>query len=105
MAATGAGLVVAIEQVTGDASLSRFESGLAITLPVSVYLLMVWILHAPAKPPSAFRSYATPIAIVLILASTATPQPVLAAGVVTAALVGVAQWVRHSRAYGWADPI
>jgi low temperature requirement protein LtrA len=88
-AATGAGLGLAIDQVTHHSELSRFSSGLALTIPVAFYLLIVWILHYRYKRPSIFRTIAVPIGIALIVASSATPQPVLWTGVVMLALVVV----------------
>jgi low temperature requirement protein LtrA len=88
-AAVGAGLSVAIDHVTGDSRLSVVESGLALTVPVAVYLLIVWGLHAPAKPPGRLRTFGIPVAITLILASSFTGQAVLATGLVLTALVAL----------------
>ena len=88
-AATGAGLAVAVDQATGHSQLTDMQAGLAITVPVSAYLLAVWVLYFRDTRPCVLRNYGTPVATVLILASSATPEPVLATGVILAVLVAV----------------
>ena len=96
-AAAGAGLSVAVDQATGHSELTDFQAGLAITIPVSAYLVAVWVLYFADKYPRALRNYGVPVAVVLILASSATSEPVLATGVILAVLVAVEIAV-HSRA-------
>jgi low temperature requirement protein LtrA len=88
-AAVGVGITVALDQKTHHSHLTQLQSGLVITVAVTLYLVVVWALHAPYKPPSWLRNYPVPVAAVLILASSATPEPVLATGVVMAALIAV----------------
>ena len=45
IAATGAGLVVAIDQLAGHSELTDVQAAFAFTLPVSLYVLSVWALH------------------------------------------------------------
>jgi low temperature requirement protein LtrA len=89
VAATGAGLAVAVDQVTHHSALTKFEAAFTFTVPVCAYLTAAWALHAPFKPASWLRNFGVPIADALILASSATPQPVLATGIVLAALLTV----------------
>jgi low temperature requirement protein LtrA len=89
-AAAGAGLAVAVDQATHHSKLSDAEAGFAITVPVTVFVMAVWALHFRHKVPGPMRIYAVPVTAVLILASSFTPQPVLATGVVLAAMVGAA---------------
>jgi low temperature requirement protein LtrA len=88
-AATGTGLEVAIDHVTGHSRLSGIESGFALTVPVAVYLLVVWGLHAPAKPPSRLRTFGVPLAATAIVASSFSGQAVLATGLILTALVAL----------------
>jgi low temperature requirement protein LtrA len=88
-AAVGTALAVAIDRVSGQSRLNATETGLALTVPVTIYLLVVWGLHAPLKPPSRLRTFGVPIACVLILASSFSGEPVLATGLVLGVLVGV----------------
>ncbi len=88
-AATGAGLALAIKQVTHRTDLSDLAAGFAITVPVAIYVLVVWVLHYRYKPPSVTRNLAVPVGVVLILVSSATPEPVLFTGVVMVVLVAI----------------
>jgi low temperature requirement protein LtrA len=89
-AAAGAGLAVAVDQATHHSVLTDTKAGFALTAPVSVFLLAVWVLHFRHKVPGPMRTYAVPAAVVLILASSFTPEPVLATGLLLAALVASA---------------
>jgi low temperature requirement protein LtrA len=91
VAATGAGLVVNIEQVTGEADISRLTAGLALTIPASIYLLAVWILHLPLKRSTWVRNYSVPVGVLVILAASWSPRPVLVTGVVVAVIVAIGQ--------------
>ena len=51
-AATGAGIALAVDQATHHSTLSDTQAGLAVTVPVAVYLLVVWALHARASGPA-----------------------------------------------------
>jgi low temperature requirement protein LtrA len=88
-AATGAGLALAIKQVTHRTDLSDLAAGFAITVPVAIYVLVVWVLHYRYKPPSVTRNLAVPVGVVLILVSSATPEPVLFTGIVMVMLVAI----------------
>jgi low temperature requirement protein LtrA len=88
-AAVGAGLAVAIDRATHHAHLSQLAAGFAVTAPVSGYVLMVWALHAPQKRPGPARALLAPGGAALILASNATPQPVLATGLILALMVAL----------------
>ena len=85
----GAGLAVAVDQATHHSELTDLQAGFAITVPVAVYLLAVWALHVRHKRPGWHRTVRRPVAAVLILAASATPEPVLVTGVLLVALVGV----------------
>ncbi|HKY74740.1 MAG TPA: low temperature requirement protein A [Acidimicrobiia bacterium] len=89
-AAVGAGLAVAVDQATHHSKLTETEAGLAITVPVSIFLLAVWTLHYATKAAGPMKTYAVPIGVALILGSSFTPQPVLATGAVLVALVAAA---------------
>ena len=89
-AAAGAGLAVAVDQATHHSKLTDTQAGFAITVPVSIFLLAVWVLHYATKTPGPMRTYAVPTGVVLILAASFTPEPVLGTGVVLAGLVAAA---------------
>ena len=56
---------------------------------MTAYVVAVWALHLSAKPRSRLRTLAVPVTAGAIVASSATPQPVLATGILLAALVAV----------------
>ena len=70
--------------------LSDTQAGFAITVPVAIYVTAVWALHFRHKVPGPMRNFAAPVAAVLILASSFTPEPVLATGLLVATLVAAA---------------
>lgn len=88
-AAVGGGLVVEIDHVTRHSDLTSLESALAFTIPVCIFLLSVWAVHYRYKRATWVRGWAVPTAVVLILASSATVEPVLLTGLLMAALVAV----------------
>ncbi len=88
-AAVGAGLEVAVESAAGKAEISGWEAGYAVAVPVALYLIMVWLIHARRS------SLVYPIGAVLVLAIAFTGPAVLLIGLVMAALV----------AYSLATPI
>lgn len=96
-AAVGAGLAVAVDQATHHSRLTDLEAGLAVTVPVGIYLTAVWALHRRFKRPGWQRTFAVPVAAVLIVASAATPEPVLAAGLLLATLVGLGVAAHRAR--------
>ena len=89
-AATGVGLAVAADRATGRAELTSLQAALTLTVPVAAYVLTIWALHASSKPPGPLRTYAPPLATALVVATSWTPEPVLATALVLACLLGLA---------------
>jgi low temperature requirement protein LtrA len=88
-AAVGAGLLVSVDQATHHTRLSDLQAGFVITVPVATYLVVVWALHAPYKKRGVLLSVVVPLTAALILASSATPAPVLVTGLLLTALVAL----------------
>ena len=86
-AAVGAGLAVNVDQVTGPTQLTDLEASLTVTVPVAIYLITVWALHIKYKKPGLLRDFGAPTAVILVLATSWTSEPVLATGAILAALV------------------
>ncbi|QWF83136.1 low temperature requirement protein A [Amycolatopsis sp. CA-230715] len=88
-AALGAGMEVAVDYDAHQTALSSLPAGMAITVPVAVFLFFVWLLHI--GPSNACRPIAIgfPAAAVLVLASSFSPAPVHFAAGITAVLVAV----------------
>ena len=55
LAALGAGLEVAVEQTGHHVAASPVAVGYAIAIPVAVFLVLVWALHAPYLPGAQAR--------------------------------------------------
>lgn len=89
-AAVGAGIQVAIDTVTGVAHISTRAAGLASAIPIALYLISVWFLHAGVHQGNLARSAASPLAAALVLVAALTPWPLPAIAVVLAARVVVA---------------
>ena len=88
-AATGAGLAVAVDQAIGTSQLTDQQAGATTTVPVAVYLTVIWLIHRRYKRANPHVPL-TPTAVVAILATTFTPQPVLFTGIVLAAVLAIA---------------
>jgi low temperature requirement protein LtrA len=87
-AATGAGLAVAVDEDLHVAHVGALTAALATTVPVAVFLLVVWLLHLDHRRMRK-TSTAFPVAVVLVLAASFTPLPVHATALVTAVLTGL----------------
>jgi low temperature requirement protein LtrA len=95
LAALGAGLEVAVQRGAAHAEIPDIATEYAIAIPVAVFLLMLYVLHAPLVPEVVIRPLKTGIAILLVLlAPLASPLiglvgVTIAIAAVAAALVAV----------------
>lgn len=85
-AAVGAGGAVAVDQATHHAELSARGATAAVAVPVALYLLSVWLLHARVWRAQGARGLLLPGAAALVLLATLA-ESVLVVGVLMAALV------------------
>jgi low temperature requirement protein LtrA len=92
-AAVGAGMSVVVDQATHHAEITARAATVAVAIPVAMYLLSVWVLHAwrsPVRTATAtgqrLDGLRFPVAAGLVLLATLT-ESVLAIGVVLTALV------------------
>ncbi|MFP3464828.1 low temperature requirement protein A [Leifsonia sp. SIMBA_070] len=67
LAALGAGLEVAVQRGAAHSGGGDTAVEYAIAVPVAVFLLMLYVLHAPLVPEVVIRPLKTAIALVLIL--------------------------------------
>ncbi|MGW1315410.1 low temperature requirement protein A [Streptomyces sp. NPDC002426] len=102
-AAVGAGLAVNVAHSTGHGHLSDRAAAATFTVPVAVFITLVWLLHHRADELRSRNDLIHPAAVLAVLAVTFTPGPVLATGLLSAALVA-ATLVVAARAQGGADP-
>jgi low temperature requirement protein LtrA len=87
-AATGAGLAVAVDYDLHVAHVGALPAALATTVPVAVFVLVVWLLHLDHRRMRAI-SAAFPVATILVVAASFTPAPVHVAALVMAVLTGL----------------
>ena len=93
IAALGAGLAVAVDGAAGRSELGSSATGAAVAIPVAVFLLSMWLLHARAEE-APLRKFAPPFVVVLVLAASLSPSPVLVVGLLTSGLVVIKVTVR-----------
>jgi low temperature requirement protein LtrA len=85
-AAVGAGLAVNIDYATHHAHISHAAAGATVTVPVAVFLLVLYVLHIRPHHVPLAHNLLSPGAAALVLAVTFTAIPVLATGLILAAL-------------------
>jgi low temperature requirement protein LtrA len=93
-AAVGAGLGVAIDRAGAHGSIEPLTAGLAVAVPVALFLVCLWILHD--RPEYGWTRALGPAAAAMVLATALTSQPVLWTGVTLAALVAVKLVLRRA---------
>ncbi|MDV9171643.1 low temperature requirement protein A [Streptomyces sp. W16] len=90
-AAIGAGLAVAVDALTGHAHVTRLQQGLAVGIPLAVWIATVrWLRVGPPLPGPA--AAASPVAAVLVLAAAWTSAAVPLMAVITATLTAATTW-------------
>ncbi|TDC77473.1 low temperature requirement protein A [Streptomyces hainanensis] len=101
-AAVGAGLAINVDQVTHHAAIDRVPAAAAVTLPVALFLLTLWLLHVRPHQVNPGHSALFPGTALLVLATTLAPAPVLVTGLLLTALVaaGLLAGPRAPRASG-----
>ncbi|WP_406144192.1 low temperature requirement protein A [Streptomyces sp. NBC_01012] len=102
-AAVGAGLAVGVAHARGHGHLSDHAAAAAFTVPVAVFITLVWLLHHRAAELRSRNDLIHPAAVVAVLAMTFTPVAVLATGLLAAALVAATLAVA-ARARGGQEP-
>ncbi|MFC8593844.1 low temperature requirement protein A [Streptomyces atroolivaceus] len=101
-AAVGAGLAVNVAHTTGHGHLSAHAAAATFTVPVAVFITLVWLLHHRTEELRSRNDLIHPACVLAVLAVTFTPAPVLATGLLAAALVA-ATLVVAARARGGTD--
>ncbi len=96
-AAVGAGLAVSVDRAIHPTEVGHVVAGAAVTVPVAVFLLVVWVLHLRPLLGLTGRAVLFPVAAVLVLGVTFTGQPVLGTGLILALLVFVTTYVATVR--------
>ncbi|MEJ2852083.1 MULTISPECIES: low temperature requirement protein A [unclassified Saccharothrix] len=88
VAAVGAGLEVAVDHDLHVSHLSALAAGLATTVPIAVFLLVVWYIQVrPMR--RGLITWAFPVTALLALLASFSPAPIHVVALVLAALVAV----------------
>lgn len=98
-AAVGAGLEVSVDYDTHVTHLSPLAAAMTTTVPVAVYLLVVWFLQVFETSRGAAK-WVFPAGAVLVLAASFGPAPIHVTAVLLAALVAVVVTGERSRRSG-----
>jgi low temperature requirement protein LtrA len=93
-AMVGAGLAIVIDQVTHHAKISASEANLAVTLPIAIYVLSLWVIHEHSQARNQVDRLLHPVTVLLIVLTSFTGQAVLLTGILLVILV-VVRLVRH----------
>lgn len=86
-AAVGAGLALNVAHATGHGHLSDRAAAAAYTVPVAVFVTLVWLLHHRTAVGRDAADLVHPLAVAAILAVTFAPSPVLVTGIAAALLI------------------
>ena len=86
-AAVGAGLAVAVDQVTGHAHISAVAAGAAVGVPVALFLTTVWALQIRPHHAGGAHSAILLTSAALALVAPFVPESILVTGVLLAAVV------------------
>lgn len=101
VAAAGAGIGVNVARAAHHAELPAAAAGAAVTVPVTCFLVMVWLLQVRPHGPDAPASWTIPLAGVPVLATTSSGAAVPLTGLLMTLLV-CAGVVLHARKEGRA---
>jgi low temperature requirement protein LtrA len=88
LTAVGAGLELAVEQVGHSVAASPAAVGYAIAIPVAVFVLLAWALHAPLAPRPVLRPrlLVAGCAVILTIPATRIPVTVMLAAIAAVSL-------------------
>ena len=88
-AAVGAGIAVGVDVLTHHAHVDMHVAGAAVAIPAAIYLAGIWALHDLPRPMSNLRTALSPVAVVLVLLTPLTTQPIFLTGAIVVGLLAV----------------
>ncbi|MEU1369052.1 low temperature requirement protein A [Streptomyces sp. NPDC005803] len=103
-AAVGAGLAVNVALATGHGHLSDRAAAATYTVPVALFVALVWLLHHYAGGLPRGADALHPLAVVAVLAATFAPSPILVTGILTALLIAATLVLATRNAAQTASP-
>lgn len=96
-AAVGAGFAAAVDVAMHHAELDARGASLAVAIPVALYIVSVWALHAQAWDQGVAKAVATVVAALLVLGAGVLGAPVLVIGILLALTIVYFETVRRLR--------
>jgi low temperature requirement protein LtrA len=93
-AAVGAGLAVAVDHATGHTSIGTGAAGLAVAIPVAIYVGALWVLHELPRPGTTSIAV-VPAVVLAVLLTPASGFATLLTGVILACVVASKIARRH----------
>ena len=93
VASFGTGLAVAIDGAAGHSELGQTATGMAVAIPVVIYLLSLYALYVQ-RDDGPLRRFGIPTTAVLILVVSFAEQSVLLTGLLLAGLVAIKEAAR-----------
>lgn len=94
-AAVGAGIAVAVDQVTHQTEITAQGAGFAVAIPVTIYLMGLWVIHTRPRTSSWFQLTLFPAMTLLILLTPFTGQAVLWIGLLLVVLLSIKLITRY----------
>jgi low temperature requirement protein LtrA len=88
-AAVGAGIAISVDQATDHAEIGLLGASLAVTIPVAIFIVGVWVLHFRFWETNRFEQVLAPLFALAILLTSWTNMAVLLTGMLVAALVAI----------------
>ncbi|MEU2025046.1 low temperature requirement protein A [Streptomyces sp. NPDC016469] len=86
-AAVGAGLALNVAHTAGHGYISDRTAAAVYTVPVAVFITLVWLLHHRTAGLRRGADVLHPVAVLAVLAATYAPSPILTTGIITALLI------------------
>ncbi len=86
-AAVGAGLAVSVDYATHHAEIGAFGAGMAVAIPVAIFLMSVWVLHQRPLATSLAQAIFPPVVVVLVVLTPIRGQAVLSIGLLLTILL------------------
>jgi hypothetical protein len=86
-----------VDYILGEAAIDGRLAAAAVSVPVALFMMTVWLLHVLPHHPRLGLSYLFPVAIAAALAATFCPWPVPTIGIIVATFLGIELWQADRR--------
>ena len=104
VAAVGAGLAVSIDRATDHAVIGDLGASLAVTIPVAIFVIFLWLLQYRARATTRLETVPPPVFVAAILLTSWTDAAVLLSGILLATLATI-MVILHNRQIAGSQPV